>query len=269
MRTLLTPLALTCLFFVSSVTAQDDPFGGGGADPFGGAPKAGDAQKAKPDPFGAADPFADGAKKKAKRPAAQAGAPQAIANKEVRIIPKAEPSEATARIRAAMNDETRLEFIETPLEEAVQQISALHDIPVFVDRRSLEEIGLTPDTPVNISLQNVSLRSALRVMLSELDLTYIVKDEILRISTIETAEQNLVVEMYVFPEALTDKSDKVLAALTAAVTPQVWTLQGGPCNASVIDNVLVVSAHETVHEDVIEFLQKLQEAFERHQAKQN
>jgi hypothetical protein len=60
----------------------------------------------------------------------------------------------------------------------------------------LEEIGLSADQPVSITLKNVTLRSFLRLMLRELDLTYMIKDEVMQITTIEAAEQNLVNKVY-------------------------------------------------------------------------
>ncbi|QDT10412.1 VWA domain-containing protein [Planctomycetes bacterium K23_9] len=100
------------------------------------------------------------------------------------------------RIQASLGDETSQTFVETPLEEAVASISRMHDIPIVVDRKALEEIGLTPDTPVNVDLKNVSLRSFMRLMLRELDLTYMIKDEVMQITTAEAAEANLINKVY-------------------------------------------------------------------------
>ena len=54
---------------------------------------------------------------------------------------------------------------------------------------ALEEIGVGTDEPVTINLHNVSLRSALRLMLKKLQLTYIIQDEVLMITTPEEAEK--------------------------------------------------------------------------------
>src|SRR6056297_318400 len=101
------------------------------------------------------------------------------------------------RIYAALEDETTAgPFIEESLENVVRQLSELHDIPIRVDIRSLEEIGLSGDVPVSSDLKGTSLRSYLRLMLEELDLTYMIKDEVLKITTTETAEANLVTKVY-------------------------------------------------------------------------
>ena len=224
------------------------------------------------DPFGA-NPFGGGNTKPAtaKQPNAKQGAqPKAAAAKATRqakTIPARGPSEATMRIRSSLGDETSQTFVELPLVDAVQQISQTHDIPIVVDRRALEEVGLTPDTPVTLSLTRVTLRSFLRLMLRELELTYIVKDEVMQITTVESAEQNLIVEMYKFSEELSGKSDQILKALTSSVVPAAWDVKGGPCSVTTIDNVLIIYATETIHEDVIKFLQKLEQAFANHKTK--
>jgi len=47
----------------------------------------------------------------------------------------------------------------------------------------VEESGIGTNTPVNASLKGISLRSALNLILSELELTFIVEYEVLRITT--------------------------------------------------------------------------------------
>ena len=105
-------------------------------------------------------------------------------------------NEVERRINAALGDETTQNFVEETLENAVRLISETHQIPIIVDKKALEEIGLTSDSPVSISLANVSLRSFLRLMLKELDLTYMIKDEVMQITTQDAAEANLVRKVY-------------------------------------------------------------------------
>ncbi len=88
------------------------------------------------------------------------------------------------------------EFNESPLRDVQRAIEDQFRIPVEIDARALEDFGLDPDTPVTQSSSDVSLRSALKRMLGPLDLAYIVKDEVLLITTREKAAENLVVKVY-------------------------------------------------------------------------
>lgn len=251
MRTLANLLLITALLSLpTSLFAQSaDPFGAGPApdDPFGNGPAV------RPTP-----------KRPTLKPKLRAAVQSKSANRAAaKKLTAPASSDATAKIRAAMNDETSQTFIELPLADAIQQISATHDIPIVVDRRALEEIGLSADEPVTLSLHKVTLRSFLRLMLRDLDLTYMVKDEVMQITTIEAAEQNLVIEMYTIDPSLTEKADQVIKALTTAVVPDTWSTLGGPSSISAIDNILIVSTTEHVQELVIDFLAKLETAYDK------
>lgn len=101
------------------------------------------------------------------------------------------------RVQAALDEVTTQTFVEIPLSDAIHQISEAHDIPIVIDTRALEDIGLMADDAVNVSLKNVSLRSLLRLMLNEfVDLTYMIKDDVIYITTTEVAERNLVNKVY-------------------------------------------------------------------------
>ncbi|MFM7136592.1 MAG: hypothetical protein ACKO1M_05930, partial [Planctomycetota bacterium] len=88
------------------------------------------------------------------------------------------------------------QFNESPLRDVKQAIEDQFRIPVEIDGRALEDLGLDLDTPITQSLSGVSLRSALKRMLGPIDLAYIIKDEVLLITTKEKAEENLVVKVY-------------------------------------------------------------------------
>jgi hypothetical protein len=88
------------------------------------------------------------------------------------------------------------DFTDTTLEQVVAEIANEYSIPVEIDNLALEDAGLGPDEPVTMNLHNVSLRSALNHLLRRFDLTYIIKDEVLLITTPEVADENLTVKVY-------------------------------------------------------------------------
>jgi hypothetical protein len=107
--------------------------------------------------------------------------------------------EAERRIETALRNplsSVGLDFTDAPLEEVVSFIQETYNIPVQLDTPALEEIGIGPDEPVTVNLHGISLRSALRLLLKQLQLTYIIRDEVLMITTPEEAEAQLVVKVY-------------------------------------------------------------------------
>jgi len=105
-------------------------------------------------------------------------------------------SPAEKKIREALEAPTQMEFTETPLQDAVGYLKDLHGVEIQLDTRAMEDAGVGTDTPVSRVLNGVSLKSALRLLLGEYDLTFIVKDEVLLITTQDKAEAELVTKAY-------------------------------------------------------------------------
>jgi tetratricopeptide (TPR) repeat protein len=107
--------------------------------------------------------------------------------------------DAEIRIEKALRSQLNqagMEYLDAPLSDVVKQLQDEYHIPILLDKPALEEAAIPPEQPVTISLNNVSLRSALRLLLKQLGLTYVIKDEILVITTKEAAEKELVVKVY-------------------------------------------------------------------------
>lgn len=103
---------------------------------------------------------------------------------------------AEERISKALDETTSMEFVETPLSDVVDYLKDLHKIEIQLDTRALEDAGAGSDTPITKNLKGISLRSALRLLLGGLDLTYVIKDEVLLITTPEKAGSELVTKVY-------------------------------------------------------------------------
>ena len=111
-------------------------------------------------------------------------------------------------------------------------------IDIHLDKKAMDEAGIGADVTVSKNLKGVPLRLALRSMLHELGLAYVVQDDVLLITTTEAEEQKPatcgdpvadLVERYrddkgtvlTDSEPLTDKIDD-------AVQPKTWAEKGGP-----------------------------------------
>jgi len=119
-----------------------------------------------------------------------------LSRKKYASIDLAKPGGAEEKIFTALNADTQIDFIETPLSDVVTFLEDYHKIQIEIDRKALEEVGLDTNTPVTRNLSGISLRSALRLLLRDMDLTYVVQDEVLLITTPEKAESQLVTKVY-------------------------------------------------------------------------
>ncbi|HEX7376762.1 MAG TPA: vWA domain-containing protein, partial [Pirellulales bacterium] len=100
------------------------------------------------------------------------------------------------KIMAALDDKTELDFAEQPLSDVVDYLKQRHDIEIQLDNKALTDAGVGSDTPITRSIKNITLRSALKLILSELDLTYIVRNEVLMITSKTEAESMLSTRVY-------------------------------------------------------------------------
>jgi tetratricopeptide (TPR) repeat protein len=107
------------------------------------------------------------------------------------------PSEQ--RILEELTKKTDLEFAEAPapLKDVIDVIKAKHNIEVQLDQEALKQAGIDPAaTLISKSLKDISLRSALKLILQDFNLTYVIKDEVLQITTKDKAGTELVTKVY-------------------------------------------------------------------------
>ena len=82
-------------------------------------------------------------------------------------------SPAEKKIEEALKQPTQIEFVETPLKDVVDYLKDLHHIEIQLDSAALKEAGVDESTPVTKNLKGISLRSALKLLLDELQLKYV------------------------------------------------------------------------------------------------
>jgi hypothetical protein len=234
-----------------------DPFGDSApdSDPFGQQPDAAAGTAASSigdDPFGQSAPRNPASPK---RGTAKPSRPQQ-ANFQPRLsqvpsITLEESSESRLRIEAALATKTKFDYLDTPLKDVIDEIALRHDIPIIISTRALEDFGIGTDTPITINLNGVSLRSALRLMLNELDLTYLIENEVLQITTPEEAEAKLHSRFYSVSTLLpsTRDGDYLVKLITGHVAPDSWDEVGGPGAITFVDHLETLTVTQT--EDVL------------------
>jgi len=105
-------------------------------------------------------------------------------------------SQEQAIYKALETPVARWDFNDSPLRDVQRAVADEFRIPVAIDTKALEDAGMDLDLPVTQSVSGISLKAALRRLLSTVDLAYIVKDEQLLITTKEAAGEFLVVKVY-------------------------------------------------------------------------
>ena len=147
------------------------------------------------------------------------------------------------RVAIALLENTSFEFIETPLVNVIDYLKELHKIEIQVDNRCLEDVGIGTDTPITRNLRGVSLGRALRLILHDMDLAYVVRDEVLLITSAEDAHARPVARVYPLDGLVSVREsggrrqlegNRLVRMLTAVVAPREWREAGGAGAISVI-----------------------------------
>ncbi|MEO1498111.1 MAG: vWA domain-containing protein [Planctomycetota bacterium] len=114
----------------------------------------------------------------------------------VDLAGQSESEEAITSALAGPLTSAGLDFEDTALEEIVTFLREEYEIEMQLDEVGLDDVGLAPDEPISVNLRNISLRSALRLMLKPLELTYVISDEVLLITSEDEALNRLSVKVY-------------------------------------------------------------------------
>lgn len=177
---------------------------------------------------------------------------------------------AGLRMEQGLDENTQLDAVETRLSDVVASLSKLHHIPIVFDVKSMEEAGIATDTQVTAHMQGISLRSALKLVLGDLELTYLVRNEVLSITTEAKAETIMLTRIYpvrdIAEQQATDDSaggatDLLIEIIRSIVAPSTWTDVGGPGAIKFIPpGSLVVSQTYVVHEEIRELLRGIRQS---------
>ena len=100
-------------------------------------------------------------------------------------------------ISQALNKQVEVRFVNRPLREVLNTLSKMSGINIHPDESVFHSEGITSDTPVTIDLeQPVSLKSALNLLLGPMRLSYVIQDEVLKITSEQTRDSNVHPKVY-------------------------------------------------------------------------
>jgi hypothetical protein len=171
-------------------------------------------------------------------------------------------SRAEDHIRQEFLKPTSYDFVETPLAEVMNFIAKKHEIDIKFDQKALTDLGITTDRPISKSVSGVSLRSALNLLMRDLDLVAVIRNEVLLITTPDEANKWLSIKVYDIRDLVPEAGyDKFVKDIMRQVAPTTWDEVGGAGSVSHFSSsgidALIVSQTAPVHEDLENLLADL------------
>jgi len=106
-------------------------------------------------------------------------------------------SERELEIERKLKTPVQLRYQNTPLSQVAEELSELTGINIYLDPRGFSQEGVGTDTPVTLNLsKEITLQSALNLILTPLHLSYVIKDDVLKITSEQLRDGELVTRAY-------------------------------------------------------------------------
>ena len=147
----------------------------------------------------------------------------------------------TAKERAIMEALARpisVDFENNTLSSVLEYLGKAMGQDIVTDKQALEEVGATYETMVKLKLRNVTARTALRKILADLNLTYVVKNQSIQVTSIARAKEMVTTRTYYIgdlagvanpnlPPALNQLQmlqniAMIVNSITTQIDPQSW-----------------------------------------------
>ena len=124
------------------------------------------------------------------------------------------------RLFSTLQSPGTIEFNEVPFQEALNFLAEAHVVPIVIDVRALEDSGLASDLPVTAKLNNRPLAQLLDATLSELGLSWYIRNGVILVTTSDAEDNELLTIVY-------DLSDFADAGMLTQLSEAILTTTNG------------------------------------------
>lgn len=136
---------------------------------------------------------------------------------------------ANQPIRAALTRPATLEGRNKPLSAVVESLATTTAIDIRLDRPTLRMSRVSERLPVTLEVRDQSLPTVLEILLTQLKLTWVVRDGVLWITTPDQAEETRQTAVFDVRDLCPDDttSDLLRSAILSQAAPDSWSESGG------------------------------------------
>ncbi|QDU08957.1 hypothetical protein [Gimesia aquarii] len=121
---------------------------------------------------------------------------KSVKTKKVRQLFYPALTEREETLQNALDSEAEANFPDVPLEEVANYFSEMHKVPIKIQSKALENLGISAEEPVDVELSKISLKNALLQILDPLELTFVVDREMILITSKEYASEMMKTRVY-------------------------------------------------------------------------
>jgi type II secretory pathway component GspD/PulD (secretin) len=121
---------------------------------------------------------------------------KASGRKDISIMINPRKSDSEKQIERSLNSPVTLNFKDTSLGQVLQDLRTWQNINIVTDDDALAEEQVGLDRPLTMQLDQVKLKSALNLLLKKVHLTYVIEDDVLKITNEAHARGRMVAKVY-------------------------------------------------------------------------
>lgn len=171
-------------------------------------------------------------------------------------------SSEDARIRTILDEQVAFVYDSTPFDEIVDELQSNYHIPVFLDRSARDD-SLTGDELVTIEIGGISIGSGLRLILSQYNADFVVRDDVLMIISKDVMKQpEFFVQKIINCDTILKKlrainkdreplgegehnaEAELINTIKRCVAPDDWDTVNGDATVILVGNCIVVQSTE-------------------------
>jgi hypothetical protein len=163
----------------------------------------------------------------------------------------------TRRIELALKKKVSLDIDDGTLMDAMRSLRDTVGINIAVDSPAIEQEGIRTDHKVSIHLEDVTLSSALKILLTPLNLVANIQDEVLMITSprakgTQTVIAYKVADLISQVEDETKSFDDLISLITTVIKPNSWQEVGGAGSIAANEPTmsLVIRQTRDAHEEI-------------------
>lgn len=173
---------------------------------------------------------------------------------------------AASLIEQALGVRGKWNYTDSPLDETLKQVGQRFNINIWIDKKSLTAEGGNLDQPVTLVLPDASLATGLQLILEPLQLTYVIEDEVLKITTQVRADEKMSTRVYPVRDLVVTVDGDDYETLMTAIHEQTsgkWEYvdgEGGAISALPNAASLAIRTTQQVHREIEGLLTALRKA---------
>lgn len=188
----------------------------------------------------------------------EAGTGKAAAEELPQIAEEPQTIDPAALVAPAVRQAVSLSLKETPLRDAAAMIEDKCGIPVIFDTSALADEGILLTDPVTDAL-NEEPAYLLLNRLKSLQLAWVVRDNVLRLTTVEAAREQMRTEPYNVADLLDRnyEADELTAAIQLAPTTEWEDVDGTGGSVELLGDVVFVRQTDDGHRQIRGLLEAL------------